>query len=262
MTAMTTLPHKLDRTIVIEARPEVVFSFFTDSERWASWWGAGSTIEPRPAGRVLIRYPGGIEVAGEVLEIVSPERIVFTYGFTSGTPIPPGSSRVTIRLEPVPLGTRLRLSHEFADAGVRDEHAQGWRHQLSVFANVVTDLLHRNAPELVDGWFALWSETDSAARERMLAAIASPGIRFRDRFSLLDGIADVLPHIAASQRFMPNVRLRRTGDVRHCQGVLLADWIASASDGTERGTGTNVFTLGADNLILDVTGFWNLPKGQ
>jgi uncharacterized protein YndB with AHSA1/START domain len=104
---MTNLPYQLNRTVVIHAAPETVFRFFTDSERWAKWGGTGSTIDPRPAGKVYIRHPGAVEVTGEVMEISPPERIVFTYGFVSGKPIPPGSSRVTIRLEPVPSGTRL-----------------------------------------------------------------------------------------------------------------------------------------------------------
>ena len=41
---MTTMPYRIDRTLVIHALPDTVFSFFTSSERWASWWGAGSTI--------------------------------------------------------------------------------------------------------------------------------------------------------------------------------------------------------------------------
>ena len=59
--------HHLDRTIDIHARPETVFRFLTDPARWASWWGAGSTIDARPGGRLLIRYPGGVEAAGEVV---------------------------------------------------------------------------------------------------------------------------------------------------------------------------------------------------
>src|SRR4051794_3367769 len=101
------LLHHLDRTVAIQAAPETVFNFFTDSARWAKWWGAGSTIDARPGGRVYIRHPNGIESLGEVLDVVPPERIVFTYGFVSGKPMPPGSSRVTIRLEPLRSGTRL-----------------------------------------------------------------------------------------------------------------------------------------------------------
>ena len=65
----TTLTHTLDRTVLIHADRDLVFRFFTDSARWAAWWGAGSSIEPRCGGRVFIRYPGGVEVSGEVVEI-------------------------------------------------------------------------------------------------------------------------------------------------------------------------------------------------
>ena len=67
-----TLPHRLDRSVLIQASPETVFRFFEDSDRFARWWGAGSTIDPRPGGKVYIRHPNGIETVGEVVEIAPP----------------------------------------------------------------------------------------------------------------------------------------------------------------------------------------------
>src|SRR5205823_3575693 len=72
---VTSLPHHLDRTIVVEAPQPAVFRYFTDSERWAAWWGQGSTIDARPGGRVFIRYANGVEAAGEVVEVDAPSRI-------------------------------------------------------------------------------------------------------------------------------------------------------------------------------------------
>jgi uncharacterized protein YndB with AHSA1/START domain len=252
---MTPLPYVLDRSLVIRATPDTVFRFFTDGARWASWWGEGSTIDARPGGRVFIRYPGGVEVAGEILDIAAPERLVFTYGFVSGRPIAPGASVVTIQLEPVTAGTQLRLSHAFAEETVRDEHVQGWRYQLALFGNLVSNDVNREAQSTVDAWFATWAETDGAERARRLAAIAVPEVTFRDRYGHTNGAADLLPHIAAAQRFMPGIRLARRGDVRHCQGMVLADWVAVSADGQERGAGTNVFTLDARGRIEAVTGF-------
>ena len=40
-----TLSHTLERSILIRARRDIVFRFFTDTSRWAAWWGAGSTNE-------------------------------------------------------------------------------------------------------------------------------------------------------------------------------------------------------------------------
>jgi hypothetical protein len=203
-----------------------------------------------------------VETLGEVLEVRHDERIVFTYGFATGKPIPPGSSRVTIRLEPAESGTRLHLLHEFAEAGPRDEHVQGWRFQLSLFSNVVANEVFADAAGTVDAWFDAWLIADDRTRDETLARIVSPGIEFRDRFSLLDGIADLSAHISAAQRFMPGIALRRNGNVRHCQGTVLADWIAAGADGKERMSGTNVFVFKPDGRIDSVTGFTNPPPAS
>jgi hypothetical protein len=196
-------------------------------------------------------------VRGEVIDVAPPERIVFSYGYASGNPIPPGGSRVTIRLHNHGSSTRLHLTHEFSAAAVRDEHEQGWRFQLSLFANVVANEMYADAAESVDAWFALWSEPDASAREASLARVAIPNVRFGDRFSAIDGIAELVVHVGAAQRFMPGFELRREGEVRQCQGVVLADWVARSTDGQPRAAGTNVFVFDEDRRIESVTGFWN-----
>jgi uncharacterized protein YndB with AHSA1/START domain len=254
---MPELTHHLQRTVLIRATPETVFRFFTDSARWASWWGAGSTIDATPGGKVYIRHANGVEVLGEVLSVNPLSRIVFTYGYASGNPMPPGASRVTIDLQPDAEGTRLRLFHEFAEAAARDLHVQGWRFQLSLFGNVTCNEAFANATDTVDAWFAAWLMADQAGRDAELARIAMPGIVFRDRYSLLEGLEDVWAHIGAAQRFMPGMGLRRKGHVRHCQGTVLADWAAAGADGIERMTGTSVFLMNPDGRIESVTGLTN-----
>jgi uncharacterized protein YndB with AHSA1/START domain len=257
MTSMA-LPHTLTRSVLIQAPPETVFRFFTDSARWASWWGSGSTIDASPGGRAYIRHPDGTESAGEVVEVSPPRRFVFTYGYVKGAPLPVGASRVTIQLYPVAEGTRLDLEHAFADAdaSARDEHEQGWRYGLSLFANVVSNEVNADAAAMVDDWFGAWAEPDAESRERTLRRICTPDVRVQDRFSNLEGIADLLPHVAAAQKFMPGMRMSRAGDAKHCQGVVVAAWSAQAADGQSRGTGTNVFLTGPDGRIERVTGLW------
>jgi uncharacterized protein YndB with AHSA1/START domain len=258
---MQPLGYQLDRVVVIEARPAVVFSFFTDSGRWARWWGAGSAIDPRPGGRVLIRHPNGVEVTGEVLEVQSPDRLVFTYGYATGAPIPEGGSRVTIRLEPVATGTRLHLTHEFGDEIPRDHHVQGWRYQLALFANLVADVVNADAPAVIDGWFAAWNEVHADRRHVAFARITDGEVQFRDQYGLTSGLDDLLGHVAAVHQFMPGLQMRREGAIRHCQGRALSDWIAVAADGTPRGQGTNAFVFGPEGRIASVTGFWS-PRGN
>ena len=257
---MSKLPYRLDRSVVIHAPRENVFRFLTDTGRWAKWWGAGSTIDARPGGALLIRYPDGTEATGEVIELKPPERMSFTYGFVKGEPIAPGGSLVTIQLEPHRFGTQVQLTHEFAEEPVRGLFLQGWRYQLALFSNVVTDELHVDAAGVVDAWFEAWAEPDEKARERTLRDVADRDLRFQDRFSSTSGLDDLLPHITAAQFHMPGVRLQRLGDVRHCQGTALVEWKATGPDGQERARGTNVFVLGASGRIQSVTGFWALTR--
>jgi hypothetical protein len=164
---------------------------------------------------------------------------------------------VSITVQPHADGTRVALTHTFADAAVRDQHVQGWRYQLSLFGNVVANELNAGAAEIIDAWFAAWRIGDDAERAAALARIAAPDLTFRDRFSVVDGVAELVPQIGAAIRFMPDIRLQRSGEPRHCQGHLLVDWKAVTADGHTRASGTNLFVLGATRLITSVVGFWN-----
>lgn len=257
---MTTLSYRIDRDLLIKATPEIVFAFLTETPRWAAWWGAGSEIDPRPGGRMKICYPGGREATGEIIEVIPPTRIVFSYGYVDGQMIEPGGSRVTIELQPVGAATRLRLMHEVASEAVRDAHVQGWRYQLSLFANLVADQVNAGAGGLVDAWFEAWADPDVASRTRTLSRIAAPALAFRDRYSHTDGIEDLVAHIGGAQRFMPGIRMQREGDVRHCQGTVLADYLARSPDGRQIANGTNVFVLGADGRLESVTGFMAMTR--
>src|ERR1700733_5357881 len=69
---MDGLNYEVERMVEIQAPRETVFRYFTDSARWAKWWGAGSTIEPSAGGKVYIRHPNAVEVVGEVLDNRAP----------------------------------------------------------------------------------------------------------------------------------------------------------------------------------------------
>ena len=255
---MSDLAHQLERAIVIRAERATVFHFFTDSERFARWWGPGSSIDPRPGGRVEIRSPNAVVAVGEVLEIAAPERLVFTYGYASGKPIGPGASRVTIVLSDHPHGTLLELRHDFREAGVRDAHLGGWRYQLAVFANVVAAEQHAGLEEIVDRYFAAWALSDAELRRAELEACVSPEVEFRDAFGCISGLGELEGHISAVRQHMAGVRLARSGPPRQCQGMALVDWRASSADGSPRGSGTNVLELAPDGRIARVVGFWAL----
>lgn len=257
---MKSLPYAVNREILIEADRETVFGFFTDTARWASWWGAGSTVQARSGGAVRIQHSNGLVSDGEVLEVSAPERFVFTLSLHGERLIPAEDSRVTIRLEQQADGTMLRLTHEVADAVIRDLMVQGWRFHFSLFANAVANYVNAGAPDVVDAWFALWKEPDAAARESILNRIVVRKVRFRDRYSRLDGIDEIVAHTGAAQRFMPGMGLERKGSIRHCQGTVLADWVARSSDGQEKMSGTSVFVLGPGVKIDSVASVSNVTS--
>jgi uncharacterized protein YndB with AHSA1/START domain len=251
------LPFALERELVIRAPRRVVFRYFTDSARFAAWWGAGSTIEGRTGGAVRIVYPNNVVATGTVLALEPERRIVFSYGYeAAGGAIPPGGSRVSITLEEVPEGTRLKLVHEVHDAAVRDHHVQGWRYQLSLFANIVARELFADGAEAADRWFAAWNEPDDARRRVAFGALTTDDVAFADAYSALRGRADLEAHAAASKVHMPGIVLAREGAARQCQGMVLADWTARAADGTTVGRGTNVFELDPAGRIARAVGLW------
>ena len=249
----------IDRTIFIRAPRETVFRYFTDSGRFAAWWGAGSQIDPRPGGKVRIRYPNAVVASGEIEEIDPPSRVVFTYGYEGeAQPIAPGGSRVTIRLESSPGGTSVHLRHDApgAPAAVGVEHVQGWRYQMAVFANIVSREAQAQAASRIDAFFAAWNEKDESARRGLLEESTTSGLEFADAFSCTFGRDDLVSHLTAVRHFMPGMTLSRDGEISQCQGTAIAPWVARAADGTERGRGTNVFELAADGRIQRATGFW------
>ena len=251
------LEKTVERTILILAQRETVFRYFTDSERFAAWWGAGSTIEGRVGGAMRIRYPNGETASGEVLEIVPGEFIAFSYGYdTPGKPIPPGGSRVTVALQSRRGGTLVTLRHEVADTQTRDAHVAGWRHQMAVFSTVVAADQHAGLARVLDRFFAAWNERTSEAVGAALEASVAEDVEYRDAFGALFSREELAAHLALVPVFMPGLTLKRAGEPRQCQGWGLVDWVAEGPDGTTKAKGTNVFTLAPDGRLQRVTGLW------
>ncbi len=117
----------------IEASPETVFQFLVDERRMLLWKGVEAQLDPRPGGifRVVVK-PGSIAV-GEYLEIDPPRSVSFSWGWEGeGSPLPVGSSKVRITLEPDGGGTVLSLVHSaLPSRQMAEAHTEGWRHFLA-----------------------------------------------------------------------------------------------------------------------------------
>ncbi|MGW6685084.1 SRPBCC family protein [Streptomyces sp. NPDC054961] len=120
----------------IAARPETVFAFLADREKWLSWMGTEGAFAFEPGGAYRVRVDAEHTASGRFLTVDPPARLVFTWGWETGRmPLPPGSTTVEITLEPRPEGTLLHLVH----SGLPSEaacflHAEGWQHYVDRLA--------------------------------------------------------------------------------------------------------------------------------
>ena len=124
----TSQTQMIERELRIDANPETVFEFFTNPEKMVRWKGRAATLDPRPGGVYRIEMNAETIVAGEYVEVDSPHRLVFTWGWEGGyASTPPGSSTVEITLTPDGDGTLVRLVHSgLPNAESVAAHADGW----------------------------------------------------------------------------------------------------------------------------------------
>ena len=129
----------------IEAPPEIVFAYLTDSRRFVRWMGVGAELDPRPGGRYRIDVDGEHIARGEYQEVDPPHRLVMSWGWEGHPTIPPGSTTVEITLTPEAGATVLRLRHlGLPDEIERRQHAEGWK----VYASQLTANLLDGTPTL------------------------------------------------------------------------------------------------------------------
>ena len=123
----------VEREVLIAARPETVFEFFTDPEKQVLWRGRRAELDPRPGGIYRVEISDQIVGSGEFLEVHAPSRVVFSFGWEGQEAgqgehgVPPGSSRVEVTLAPEGEGTLVRLRHLDLPEQAREMHGQGWQ---------------------------------------------------------------------------------------------------------------------------------------
>ena len=131
----------------IEAPPEIVFAYLTDSRRFVRWMGVGAELDPRPGGRYRIDLDGEHIARGEYQEVDPPHRLVMSWGWEGHPTIPPGSTIVEITLTPERGATVLRLRHiGLPDAAERRLHNDGWSLNARQLAAAATDPKSASGP--------------------------------------------------------------------------------------------------------------------
>ena len=128
----------IESEVWIDAPPETVFTYFTDPEKHQQWLAPAITLEPWPNGIYRVHSDTGRIMLGEFVEVVPPERLVFTWGWVGGE-MPPSSTRVEVTLAAENGGTRLRVRHTgFVSEDSRERHETGWRDGLKALKTCVS----------------------------------------------------------------------------------------------------------------------------
>jgi uncharacterized protein YndB with AHSA1/START domain len=121
------LAGAIEITQRIEAPPEIVFAYLTDSARFTQWMGVGAELDARPGGRYRIDVDGVHVASGEYREVEPPHRLLMSWGWDGHPTVPPGSTTVEITLTPEGGATVLRLRHVgLPSDDERRSHADGW----------------------------------------------------------------------------------------------------------------------------------------
>jgi uncharacterized protein YndB with AHSA1/START domain len=126
---------QLVREILIEATPETIWPFLTEPDQLVQWHGTVAEIDPRPGGIYRVLVAGENQSAGQYVEVVPMEKVVFTFGWEAHDHlIPPGSTTIEITLHPEGDKTRVRLVHSGLPDDALDDHGRGWAFYLERLA--------------------------------------------------------------------------------------------------------------------------------
>ncbi|MBO0609454.1 SRPBCC family protein [Myceligenerans salitolerans] len=147
----------IQRELLIEAAPEVVFDVVSKPEHLKEWWPDDARYEPTPgsAGEIIFINPEGEgdSASFTVVEAIPPRVFSFRWTHPAGETAAEGNSLlVTFELMPREGGTSLRMTETgFREMGWEAavleeqyrEHMKGWDYFLPRLAPYIATLEKR-----------------------------------------------------------------------------------------------------------------------
>jgi uncharacterized protein (TIGR03086 family) len=128
-----------EKSVVVPLNADETFALITEPDRLRRWQVITARVDLRAGGDYRWTIVPGHSAGGTITEVEPGKRVVFTWGWEGSVDLPPGSSTVTITLEPSAGGTLVRLVHD----GLTDEqaasHGEGWNHYLDRLVRAATE---------------------------------------------------------------------------------------------------------------------------
>jgi uncharacterized protein YndB with AHSA1/START domain len=123
-------------SIDIAAAPDRVFDHLVQPELLVRWMGDRARLEAREGGAFAVDI-NGVLIRGWFVRVERPHLIEIAWGEAGNDAMPPGSTRLLVRLKAQGGGTLVELEHDGLIADEARKHAVGWPHfleRLSVLA--------------------------------------------------------------------------------------------------------------------------------
>ena len=122
-------------TVYIAAPAERVWNALVDGDVTRRYWGHENRSDWKPGSRwehVRVGPDGVVDVAGKVIEIEPPHRLVTSWHAPGDEGDPARTSRVTYEVTPIGEEAKLVVTHsELNEPGMRAGVSQGWPMVLS-----------------------------------------------------------------------------------------------------------------------------------
>jgi uncharacterized protein YndB with AHSA1/START domain len=147
-------PDTIEREILIDAPPRVVWSIVTEAKHLAGWFSDEAEIDLRSGGRMLLTWRGHGTYAGRVETVDPPRLFAFRWQTREGEFSEANSTLVVMTLEAEETRTRLRVVEsgfatlplpDNARARYADENSKGWLTELDELRDYVARTVGANS---------------------------------------------------------------------------------------------------------------------
>src|SRR5579863_4756336 len=98
-----------EKSVFVPLDADETFALITRPDRLRRWQAVTARVDLRAGGEYRWTIVPGNTAAGSYLEVEPGRRLVYTWGWEASTDVPPGSSTITVTLEPALGGTLVRL---------------------------------------------------------------------------------------------------------------------------------------------------------